>query len=151
MKKRIGDLISLVGRVVVVGQLAGSVFDSQHCQHDWDDENEVGFALIRTPHADSKADGEYEDVWLYNCGPRPLFTCLSTVGTENSEAIRRVSPGYCILVHHLPSVPRKTSRSSGGTSRGAVYLTISNGKGWGINYHRLFVTECPCRFEIVFL
>uniref|UniRef100_A0A914WU52 Mothers against decapentaplegic homolog n=1 Tax=Plectus sambesii TaxID=2011161 RepID=A0A914WU52_9BILA len=150
MKERIGDLISLVGRVVAVGQLAGSVFDAQNCQDDWDEQNEVGFALIRTPQAKSTTgDCEYDEVWLYNYGARPLFTCVSTTGSENSDAIRRVSPGYCILVHHIRTAG--TPKITVPSSRGAVYLTISHGKGWGLNYHRLYVTECPCRFEVVFL
>jgi hypothetical protein len=148
MKERIGDLISLVGGVVAVGQLAGSVYDAQNCKDEWDEQNEVGFALIRTPPAKT-AEDNLEDVWLYNYGTRPLFACLSTAGTENSDAIRRVSPGYCILVHHLRHSSGKTTRSS--TSHGAVYLTISHGKGWGLNYHRLYVTDCPCRFEVVFV
>jgi hypothetical protein len=61
-RERIGEIVSLVGQFVAMGQLAGTVHDGQNVCIDWDKFNGVSFALIR--HLEP--DQQFEDVWLYN-------------------------------------------------------------------------------------
>uniref|UniRef100_A0A914YJK6 MH2 domain-containing protein n=1 Tax=Panagrolaimus superbus TaxID=310955 RepID=A0A914YJK6_9BILA len=87
-------------------------------------------------------------------GDKPLFICLSQ--SHKSENIRRLSPGYCIRVYRIPTdneSPRYTTtprQNSFDPANSMSILTISVARGWGINYQRLFVTDMPCRYEIIF-
>jgi len=51
----------MVGEFVVVGKLAGTVYDGQDVKLPWDLENNTSFALIKQSEGES-----FEDVWLYN-------------------------------------------------------------------------------------
>lgn len=78
-----------------------------------------------------------------------MFICLSH--SHKSENIRRLSPGYCIRVHRIPSQPESTRLPNFDDPANSMsVLTISVGTGWGINYQRLYVTDMPCRYEIIF-
>jgi len=62
--ERVGDVVNLMGQFVVVGQLAGTVFDGQDIKSAWDLDNSTSFALIRQS---SDATSEtLDEVWLYN-------------------------------------------------------------------------------------
>uniref|UniRef100_A0A7E4ZWZ9 Mothers against decapentaplegic homolog n=1 Tax=Panagrellus redivivus TaxID=6233 RepID=A0A7E4ZWZ9_PANRE len=147
-RERIGEVVSLVGKFVALGRLAGTVYDGQDVKLDWDIDNNVSFALIRRMESEF-----YEDVWLYNSGDKPLFICLSH--PHKSENLRRLSSGYCIRVHRIPIDP-DSARSNPPTTHlcdpasNLAVLTISVGGGWGINYQRLYVTDMPCRYEVIF-
>ncbi|KAH7698669.1 TAG-68 protein [Aphelenchoides avenae] len=148
-KERIGEMVSLVGQFVAVGKLADTVHDGQDVKTPWDIENNASFALIRQSESEF-----YEDVWLYNSGDRPLFFCVSqSLNSARSDSIRRLSPGYCIRVHRTPltSEVSEIAAMTRAPDVGSVsFLTISIGVGWGVNYQRLYVTETPCRYEIIF-
>jgi hypothetical protein len=147
-KERVGEMVSLVGEFVCVGKLAETVHDGQDVKNTWDMDNNVSFALIK------EADDEnFDEIWLYNSGDRPLFLCVSqSLGSTRPEAIRRLSPGYCVRVHRTPS--HRETAYDGVTqfpdTSCISFLTISVGVGWGVNYQKLYVTETPCRYEIVF-
>ncbi|VDK57063.1 unnamed protein product [Anisakis simplex] len=99
-KKRMDDKgVALRGAFVAVGLLADAVHDGQNVCSEWDLKKEVSFALIRQP--DSKQISE--DVWIYNSGSKPLFISMSSssVSSQKSETIRRVSSGYCYRVHRF--------------------------------------------------
>ncbi|KAI1724782.1 MH2 domain-containing protein [Ditylenchus destructor] len=168
-KERIGEVVALVGQFVAVGKLAGTVFDGQDVKAHWDIENQVSFALIKQSEGNDS-----EDVWLYNSGDRPLFICVSrTLSSARSDTIRRLSPGYCIRVHRTPTTSVESQvdatvaaveliHTTALAARQSItvpdpiimnsvsFLTISVGKGWGINYDRLYVTDVPCRYEVIF-
>lgn len=57
-------MVTLIGQFVVVGQLAGTVFDGQDIKSPWDLDNLTSFALIRQA-SDEKSDN-LDEVWLYN-------------------------------------------------------------------------------------
>uniref|UniRef100_A0A1I8AF25 MH1 domain-containing protein n=1 Tax=Steinernema glaseri TaxID=37863 RepID=A0A1I8AF25_9BILA len=138
-KNRIGDVVNLVGQFVAVGKLAGTVFDGQDVRSDWDLQNHTSFSLIR-----QREQENVEDVWLYNSGDRPLFiNVTSSLASHKSDAIRRLSPGYCIRVHRL-------GLSVGDPANSMTFLTISVGIGWGVNYQFVYVSDTPCRYEICF-
>ncbi|KAK0425774.1 hypothetical protein QR680_009377 [Steinernema hermaphroditum] len=138
-KNRVGDVINLIGQFVAVGKLAGTVFDGQDVRSDWDLQNHTSFSLIR-----QREQENIEDVWLYNSGDRPLFiNVTSSLANHKSEAIRRLSPGYCIRVHRL-------GLTVGDPANSMTFLTISVGTGWGVNYQLVYVSDTPCRYEICF-
>lgn len=99
-------------------------------------------------------------------GDRPLFLSVSkTLNSARSEAIRRLLPGYCLRVNRTPIINEEHQTNSELISAANLagrssmdqnsvnkvsFLTISVGVGWGINYQRLYVTEMPCRYEIIF-
>uniref|UniRef100_A0A0N5AWD8 Mothers against decapentaplegic homolog n=1 Tax=Syphacia muris TaxID=451379 RepID=A0A0N5AWD8_9BILA len=166
------DSVVLSGEFVAVGLLADAVYDGQNVCCNWDIENEVSFALIRQPH---KEDSSCEEVWLYNSGTKPLFfSTASTLNNSNAnviqrpETIRRVTPGYCYKVHKFytmtkssgngvlesvsPHILSTRSESNNATLANAkFFLYISVGKGWGENYHRIYHTDTPCRYEVTFV
>lgn len=85
-------------------------------------------------------------------GDKPLFLSVShSAANQRTDTIRRLTPGYCIRVHRNPLMPDsgRTIRSLD-PANSVAYLTISVGIGWGINYQRLYVTDTPCRYEIMF-
>ncbi|TKR94048.1 hypothetical protein L596_008391 [Steinernema carpocapsae] len=142
-KERIGEIVPLVGQFVAVGRLAGTVFDGQDVRSEWDVQNHTSFSLIR-----QREQENIEDVWLYNSGDRPLFiNVTSSLASHKSEAIRRLSPGYCIRVHRigLSMLP-----GGGDPANSMAFLTISVGIGWGVNYQLVYVSDTPCRYEICF-
>ncbi|KAE9549878.1 hypothetical protein FO519_006907 [Halicephalobus sp. NKZ332] len=143
-RERIGEMVPLIGQFIALGRLAGTVYDGQDVKHQWDLDNSVSFSLMKRVESEF-----YEDIWLYNSGEKPLFICLSH--SHKSENIRRLSPGYCIKVHKIPCQPEST-RLPGfeDPANSMSVLTISVGCGWGINYQRLYVTDMPCRYEIIF-
>ncbi|CAD5210042.1 unnamed protein product [Bursaphelenchus xylophilus] len=136
-KERIGDMIPLVGDFVAVGQLAGTVFDGQDVKCNWDVDNRASFALLKQSEVEN-----FEDIWLYNSGERPIFMCVSqSIQSMKSaaETIRRLSPGYCIRVHRKNTETPEQEHALLSTESppiGVSFLTISIGVGWGINYQR---------------
>jgi hypothetical protein len=97
-------------------------------------------------------------------GDRPIFLCVSQSlnNTHSAEAIRRLSPGYCLRVHRKPifvddedptQLDEPTlslaTQASNIRTTSISFLTISS-IGWGLNYRHLYVTDCPVRYEIVF-
>uniref|UniRef100_A0A0N5B4G1 Mothers against decapentaplegic homolog n=2 Tax=Strongyloides papillosus TaxID=174720 RepID=A0A0N5B4G1_STREA len=146
-KERVGEVISLYGEFIAVGLLAGTVFDSQDIQCDWDIDNEVSFSLIKKSETD-----DYEDIWLYNSGSRPLFISISSsTSNQKGDTIRRLCNGYCIRVHRIVLCPEESRVVSNVDPANTMsFLTISVGVGWGVNYQKLFLTELPCRYEVIF-
>ncbi|KAI6182550.1 hypothetical protein M3Y97_00392500 [Aphelenchoides bicaudatus] len=157
-KERIGEMVALVGQFVAVGKLAGTVFDGQDIKSNWDLENHTSFALIKQSETE-----RFEDVWLYNSGDRPIFLCVSQSlnNPHSADAIRRLSPGYCLRVHRKPifideedptqldEPTLSVTQTSNIRSASISFLTISS-IGWGLNYRHMYVTDCPVRYEIVF-
>ncbi|CAD5206841.1 unnamed protein product [Bursaphelenchus okinawaensis] len=150
-KERVGDMIPLVGDFVAVGKLAGTVFDGQDVKCNWDVDNHASFALLKQSEVEN-----FEDIWLYNSGERPIFMCVSQSlhsMKSSSDTIRRLSPGYCIRVHRKNTEAQddeSTLLTADSPAQGVSFLTISIGVGWGINYQRLYVSDTPCRYEIIF-
>ena len=123
-----------------------------------------GFQLTR------EADG----IWLYNRSEIVLFAGSPTIqlGSDNltQPAVKRLPPGNSVLVYDPnllpdPSTVEKSpgfeaseesgvkSSSTGkemSYSRGAqpFCVRVSFKKGWGKNYTRMYITQCPCWVEI---
>ena len=80
-RERIGEVVSLVGKFVALGKLAGTVYDGQDIKHEWDIENNVSFSLMKRVESEF-----YEDVWLYN---RFVFNpVISTPPRSNLNFLR---------------------------------------------------------------
>ena len=62
--ERVGEVITLMGSFVVVGKLAGSVFDGQDVRCPWDVDNSASFSLIR--HSSDDTSECPDETWLYN-------------------------------------------------------------------------------------
>jgi hypothetical protein len=63
-KERVGEVVNLLGQFVVVGQLAGTVFDGQDVKNHWDVDNSTSFALIR--QSSDETSENLDEIWLYN-------------------------------------------------------------------------------------
>lgn len=162
--ERIGDMVSLIGQFVVVGLLAGTVFDGQDIRNNWDLDNFTSFALIR--RSSDETSENFDEVWLYNSSDQPLFMSvsrnISRSTSSESQNIRRLSPGYCIRVHRIigltPSTQNAGDMSNDITHHGdsaitmvpISLLTISIGSGWGVNYDQKSINDLPCRYEVIF-
>lgn len=143
--EKVAESVILSGHFAAVGLLANSVHDAQPVHCDWDTRNEVSFALIRQAT---------EDVWLYNSGTRSLF--VSVVCGNKADALRRLSPGYCVRVFKGRPVTRDSTR------RGSVqsvstppsldsHVIISVGAGWGSGYDRMCASETRVRYHVSFV
>ncbi|KHN76571.1 Mothers against decapentaplegic -like protein 6 [Toxocara canis] len=141
--------VTLRGQFVAVGLLADAVHDGQNVCIDWDIANEVSFALIRQPDPEQIC----EEVWLYNSGNKPLFISVSSsLNSHKAETIRRLSSGYCYRVHKFAARNVSATRLIESDPANTHYfLNISVGKGWGSNYHRIYHTDTPCRYEVIFV
>lgn len=142
--------VTLRGQFVAVGLLADSVHDGQNVCIQWDIDNEVSFALIRQPDPEQTS----QEVWLYNSGAKPLFISVSSsLSSQKAETIRRLSSGYCYRVHRGcgTSSPKATHVAKRDPANTLCFLNISVGKGWGSNYRRIYHTDTPCRYEVIFV
>lgn len=141
--------VTLRGQFVAVGLLADAVHDGQNVCIEWDIANEVSFALIRQPDPEQIC----EEVWLYNSGNKPLFISLSSsLNSNKAETIRRLSSGYCYRVHKFIARNMLATRlAQSDPANTLCFLNISVGKGWGNNYHRIYHTDTPCRYEVIFV
>lgn len=119
-----------------------------------------GFQLTR------EADG----IWLYNRSNMVLFAGSPTIqlGSVNltQPVVKRLPPGNSALVYDPNLVPDPLTvakpgyemsedssaklMSSGTASRTAqpFCVRVSFQKGWGKNYTRMYITQCPCWVEI---
>ena len=112
---------------------------------------------------------EEDNVWLYNRSELVLFVgspAFSLKGIDSgSPVVRRVMPGCSVLVYNslypsrgydteLPDQASLETHASTDT-KSCTYklqqpycIRVSFGKGWGVNYTRLSITQCPCWVEI---
>uniref|UniRef100_A0A0N4VGD1 Mothers against decapentaplegic homolog n=1 Tax=Enterobius vermicularis TaxID=51028 RepID=A0A0N4VGD1_ENTVE len=151
-KKRVDEHgVTLNGEFIAVGLLADAVHDGQNVCCDWDIQNEVSFALIRQPH---KEELSCEEIWLYNSGTKPLFfSTASPFGSQKTETVRRVSPGYCYKVHKFYATTPATTMATVKLRQPQVQQQLQQlvGKGWGDNYQRNTHTDTPCHYEVIFV
>ncbi|GMR53574.1 hypothetical protein PMAYCL1PPCAC_23769, partial [Pristionchus mayeri] len=142
--EKVGEGVILSGHFAAIGILANSVHDAQPVHCEWDTRNEVSFALIRQAT---------EDVWLYNSGIRSLF--VSVVCANKADALRRLSPGYCVRVFKGRPVTgdstRRGSIQSVSTPPLDSHVIISVGAGWGTGYDRMCSSEIKCRYHVSFV
>src|SRR4051794_18168716 len=102
---------------------------------------------------------------IFNClssGDRPIFLCVSQSlnNTHSADAIRRLSPGYCLRVHRKPiciddedptqldEPTLSVTQTSNIRTTSISFLTISS-IGWGLNYRCLYVTDCPGKLKLL--
>ncbi|GMT28492.1 hypothetical protein PFISCL1PPCAC_19789 [Pristionchus fissidentatus] len=142
---KIGEGVILSGHFAAIGMLANTVHDAQPVHCEWDTRNDVSFALIRQAT---------EDVWLYNSGTRSLF--VSVVSGNRADALRRLSPGYCVRVFKgRPGTGDSTRRASVQSVSTPPYqqshAIISVGAGWGTGYDRLCASETRVRYHVSFV
>uniref|UniRef100_A0A069DMB1 Mothers against decapentaplegic homolog n=1 Tax=Clytia hemisphaerica TaxID=252671 RepID=A0A069DMB1_9CNID len=124
--------------------------------------NDIGYGFQLTREADG--------IWLYNRSDIVLFAGSPTIqlGSENltQPVVKRLPPGNSVLVYDPNLLPdlstiekpglettgdeMKSSSASkemrGGTQPFCVRVSFK--KGWGKNYTRMYITQCPCWVEI---
>ena len=113
---------------------------------------------------------ESDGVWLYNRSNIVLFTSSPTIQTEgvgtNQPVVKRLQPGASVLVldpNFLPDVNEKMKsigqlspfgnheNSESGSCVNKIHpycVRVSFGKGWGLNYTRMSIIQCPCWVEV---
>lgn len=115
---------------------------------------------------------EHDGIWLYNRSDIVLFAGSPTIqlGSVNmmQPVVKRLPPGTSVLVYDPNLVPDNTndklsavydrseecSKSSTASSKGysrsaqPFCVRVSFEKGWGKNYTRMHITQCPCWVEI---
>lgn len=125
-----------------------------------------GFQLTR------EADG----IWLYNRSDIVLFAGSPTIqlGSVNltQAVVKRLPPGNSVLVYDPNLVPNPLSEEKQKYEKGEDGMKLLSGaassskkaacqrnvhpfcvrisfqKGWGKNYARMYITQCPCWVEI---
>ena len=174
-KSRIGNRFNVVDNCVNVFENLpqGSGLDLSMLQNSRPNETSqkvkdnigYGFQLTR------EADG----IWLYNRSDVVLFAGSPTIqlGSVNltQPVVKRLPPGNSALVYDPNLVPDPSNEEkpgygknedgmklmSGGSSSKKVAcprsvqpfcVRISFQKGWGKNYTRMYITQCPCWVEI---
>lgn len=120
---------------------------------------------------------EQDGIWLYNRSDIVLFAGSPTIQLESvaltQPVVKRLPPGTSILVYDpnlISEVLEKNinlqereqrdsssqsssvcslSKSSSATKTNPPFcVRVSFGKGWGKNYTRMSITQCPCWVEI---
>lgn len=117
---------------------------------------------------------ENDGIWLYNRSDIVLFTGSPTIQLESvtltQPVVKRLPPGTSVLVYDpnlVSEVIEKNlqlqeqnesssqssistfSKSSSSTKNNPPFcVRVSFGKGWGKNYTRMSITQCPCWVEI---
>lgn len=97
-------------------------------------------------------------VWVYNRADIPLFVNSPTldggIHPRSNFNVHKLPPGHIInifdydkarLYQKLPIHP--DLRHEGPIDQNSVRVSFA--KGWGRNYHRQEITECPCWLEIL--
>lgn len=101
---------------------------------------------------------EGERVWVYNRADVPLFINSPTLDgglhTRSHFIVHKLPPGHILnifdydkarLYQKLPVHPDLLHE--GPIDQNSVRVSFA--KGWGPNYHRQVITECPCWLEIL--
>ena len=106
----------------------------------------IGFGIILSR--------EGTDIWIYNNSTFPVFVNSSLFDLPNPRltTVIKVLPGRSVKVFDCKSL-----ENAGGDIQREFLdgpydprsLRISFAKGWGPNYHRQFVTSCPCWLEVL--
>lgn len=97
---------------------------------------------------------EDDGVWLYNRSQFPVFVNSPTFENVDSRTlpVLKLLPGYSIKIFDYDSLELirhlSQSRHLDGPFDPAS-IRISFAKGWGPNYHRQFITSCPCWLEVL--
>ncbi|CAN0088486.1 unnamed protein product [Lampetra planeri] len=109
---------------------------------------------------------EPDGVWAYNRGEQPAFVhsptldapgCSAPGGSGGrAQALCRVPSGHSVKVfdfehaRHLHKLSRADDGGAGDRPRDIYSVRISFGKGWGRDYSRQCVLDCPCWLEVFF-
>lgn len=97
---------------------------------------------------------EDDGVWLYNRSQFPVFVNSPTFENIDSRTlpVLKLLPGYSIKIFDYDSVrllKRLSERRFVDGPFDPASIRISFAKGWGPNYHRQFITSCPCWLEVL--
>ena len=92
--------------------------------------------------------------WLYNRTTVPLFVCSPTFDAPNSAHINvvKVPPGFSVAFFDYEKSRRVARRMAGRNSEGPFdpfSVHVSFYKGFGSNYKRTEVLQCPCWLRIL--
>ncbi|XP_022920684.1 mothers against decapentaplegic homolog 6 [Onthophagus taurus] len=93
-------------------------------------------------------------IWVYNRSSVPIFVNSITLRDEKSSSPIRVPDQQCLCVFDVDRASRMVdfANNSMDTMDGPIdrnSITISFGKGWGLNYSRMEISSCPCWIEIL--
>lgn len=103
----------------------------------------------------------YQDgdrVWVYNRAEVPLFVTSPTLDgglhVRSHFIVHKLPPGHIITIFDYKKARLYQKRPihpdllhEGPIDQNAVRVSFA--KGWGPNYHRQEITECPCWLEIL--
>lgn len=103
----------------------------------------------------------YQDgdrVWVYNRAEVPLFVTSPTLDgglhARSHFIVHKLPPGHIITIFDYNKARLYQKRPihpdllhEGPIDQNAVRVSFA--KGWGPNYHRQEITECPCWLEIL--
>lgn len=97
---------------------------------------------------------EEDGVWLYNRSLFPVFVNSPTFEDADSRTlpVLKLQAGYSIKIFDYESVRHLKQSSEQRYVDGPfdpASIRISFAKGWGPNYHRQFITSCPCWLEVL--
>ncbi|XP_078718300.1 mothers against decapentaplegic homolog 6-like [Lampetra fluviatilis] len=99
---------------------------------------------------------EPDGVWAYNRGELPVFVNSMTLDTTVGRApvSHRLPTGHSVKIfdpEQARSMQRALARLAQGERPRDLYsVRISFGKGWGRDYSRQCVLDCPCWLELFF-
>ena len=93
-------------------------------------------------------------MWLYNRSQKPLFVSSPTLDPPEgsaSEAVHKLPPGFSVLVFSWnEGQARRRSGDARNGPRDPCTAVVSFAKGWGAEYRRRTLLECPCHLELCF-
>uniref|UniRef100_A0A6A7GAA8 Mothers against decapentaplegic homolog 6-like isoform X1 n=2 Tax=Hirondellea gigas TaxID=1518452 RepID=A0A6A7GAA8_9CRUS len=102
---------------------------------------------------------EGSEVWLYNNSNIDVFVSSATLPRPIDDYSRieqtrvyKVYPGHCLkvfdydLAEHLLNISSRRTRRDGPID--VFYVNVSFCKGWGANYKRQEITNCPCWLQL---
>lgn len=101
---------------------------------------------------------EEECVWVYNRADVPLFITSPTLDgglhMRSHYKVHKLPPGHVLPIfdYNKARIYQKMPLHPSLLHEGPIdhnAVRVSFAKGWGPNYHRQEITECPCWLEIL--